>query len=131
MHTEIKITQKELLDNLTENNNLRDIQEYIKKVIEIRGFDNQPVQDAMLLLLEEVGELAKAIRKGYRPIDKNKKQNYDTVESEIADVLIVLTSISNLLSIDMFQALKDKETENINRCWEKNKFEADIDKKEE
>ena len=113
--------QKELLDNLTDNNSLSEVQLYIKKVIEIRGFGNQPVQEAMLLLLEEVGELAKAIRKSNTnmTIDINKLQNYDTVESEIADVFIVLSSICNLLNIDIFQALKDKEIENINRSWKK------------
>lgn len=39
------------------------MQKYIKEVIEIRGFTNQEIEKTMLLLLEEVGELAKAIRK--------------------------------------------------------------------
>lgn len=113
--------QKELLANLNDNNSLREIQQYIKKIIEIRGFNNQPVEETMLLLLEEVGELAKAIRKSKTnmTVDINKLQNYDTVESEVADVFIVLTSVCNTLGIDLFQALKDKETENINRTWMK------------
>ena len=113
------LIQKELLDNLSENDSLREVQKYIKSVIDIRGFGNQPIQEAMLLLLEEVGELAKAVRKTKTnmSVDVNKLKNYDTVESEVADVFIVLSSICNLLNIDMFQVLKDKETENINRTW--------------
>ena len=113
--------QKDLLDSLSDNNTLREVQQYIKNVIEIRGFGNQPIQEAMLLLLEEVGELAKSIRKSKTnmTVDTNKLQNYDTVESEVADVLIVLVSICNLLNIDIFQALKEKETENVNRVWKK------------
>jgi len=115
------MSQKELLDNLTDKNTLREVQLYIKKAIEIRGFGNQSVQEAMLLLLEEIGELAKSVRKSKSnmTVDIHKLQNYDTVESEVADVFIVLSSICNLLNIDMFQALKDKETENINRTWMK------------
>ena len=34
--------------------------------------------------------------------DKDKLYNYDTIESEIADCFIVLTSICNKLNINMF-----------------------------
>lgn len=52
--------QKELYDLLNENNSLNEIQNYIKEIITIRGFFEQRVQDKMLLLLEETGELAKS-----------------------------------------------------------------------
>ena len=55
--------QSELYELLNEKNTLNEIQNYIKEVIKIRGFSEQKVQDEMLLLLEETGELAKAIRK--------------------------------------------------------------------
>lgn len=111
------MNQKELLEQITESNKLNDIQEYIKKVIEIRGFGNNPIEEEMLLLTEEVGELAKAIRKEKYPVDKNKIKNYDTVESEIADVFIVLTSICNSLNINLYNAVIEKEKENIERTW--------------
>lgn len=43
-------------------------------MIEIRGFSNQSIEQAMLLMTEEVGELAKAIRKEKTTmsIDNNK-----------------------------------------------------------
>ena len=73
----------------------------------------------MLLLLEEVGELAKAIRKNATnmSIDKDKISHYDTIESEVADVFIVLNSVCNKLDIDLYQALKEKEKKNIKREW--------------
>lgn len=55
--------QLELYKKLNEQNSLRDVQKYVNKVNEIRGFNNQEVTKTMLLLTEEVGELAKAIRK--------------------------------------------------------------------
>ena len=113
--------QLELWNKFNENNTLQEVQKYIKDVIEIRGFSNQEIEKTMLLLLEEVGELAKSIRKNATnmSIDKNKINHYDTIESEIADVFIVLSSICNKLNIDMYQAIKDKEKENINRNWTK------------
>ena len=113
--------QLDLWNELNENNTLTEVQEYIRKVIEIRGFDKQLPEQTMLLLTEEVGELAKAIRKDKTKmcIDNNKINNYDTIESEVADVFIVLTTICNKFDIDLFSALRNKEEENIKRKWSK------------
>ena len=98
--------QLDLWNNLNKNNTLQEVQQYIKEVIELR---------------EEVGELAKSIRKSSTNmgIDKNKLNHYDTVESEVADVFIVLCNVCNKLDIDLYKALKDKEQENIRRTWKK------------
>jgi NTP pyrophosphatase (non-canonical NTP hydrolase) len=75
----------------------------------------------MLLLLEETGELAKAIRKDYTDmrIDYKKLNHYTNIENEIADVFIVLTCICNKLNINLFDAVYKKETENVTRNWDK------------
>lgn len=111
--------QLELWNKLNENNTLQEVQKYIKEVIEIRGFANQEIEKTMLLLLEEVGELAKSIRKNATSmsIDNNKLNHYDTIESEVADVFIVLCCVCNKLEIDLFKSIKDKEEENIKRTW--------------
>lgn len=113
--------QLELWNKLNQNNTLQEVQQYIKEVIEIRGFAQQEIEKTMLLLLEEVGELAKSIRKNATSmsIDKSKINHYDTIESEVADVFIVLNSVCNKLNIDLYKALKDKEKENIKRKWGK------------
>lgn len=115
--------QKELLNNLNEKTSLVELQKYIEKVIEIRGFSNKSIQEEMLLLLEEAGELAKAIRKKLPngTIDKNKVDNYTEIEEEVADIFIVLTNICNLLDIDLYKAIIDKEKINVERKWENNK----------
>lgn len=114
-------SQIELWKNLNSDNTILQVQEYIRKVIELRGFSEQNIEKTMLLLTEEVGELAKAIRKDKTSmsIDKSKINNYDTIESEVADVFIVLCSICNKLNIDLFSSLKEKEKENIERKWNK------------
>ena len=113
--------QLELYQNLKETNTLSEIQQYIENVITLRGFSKENIEKTMLLLTEEIGELAKAIRKEHTPmgIDKSKITNYDSVENEIADVFIVLCTICNKLSIDLFTAIKNKENENIKRIWNK------------
>lgn len=115
----MKNSQMELWENLNSDNTILQVQEYIREIIKLRGFSEQNIEKTMLLLTEEVGELAKAIRKDKTtmPIDKLKIKNYDTIESEIADVFIVLCSICNKLNIDLFSSLKEKEAENIKRKW--------------
>ena len=114
--------QKELLELLNRQSTVDDVQEYIRKVITLRGFANQRVQDKMLLLLVETGELAKAIRKTLpeASIDYNKIENYTNIEEEIADVFIVLTSICNELNINLYDAIINKEKNNVEREWKIN-----------
>lgn len=111
--------QKKLLDDLNDKNSLREVQQYIKKVIEIRGFSDESIQEKMLLLTEEIGELAKAIRrhKVGMAVDVNKPQNSSSIEGEIADVFIVLNAVCNVLNVDLFNCFKNKEDENIRRIW--------------
>ncbi len=113
--------QMDLYNQLNRKMSLDQIQDYIKKVINIRGFGNQSVEDELLLLVEEVGELAKAIRKNATSmkIDQNKIQNYDTIENEIADVFIVLNTICNTLNINLFDSFSTKEKINTERKWSK------------
>ena len=117
--------QNKLYEFLNENNSLNEVQDYIRTIITIRGFSEQRVQDKMLLLLEETGELAKAIRKTLpeASIDYDKIENYADIEEEIADVFIVLVSICNRLNINLYDAMKKKEEKNIKRQWKVNKVE--------
>ena len=111
--------QQELLKKLSDKSSINEIQSYIKKVMEVRGFNKEKSSDKILLLVEEVGELAKAIRKNERKlgIDKTKEYNYSSIESEIADVFIVLLSICDILNMDLLKVFLEKEEENIKRTW--------------
>ena len=111
--------QQELLKKLTDKSSINEIQSYIKEVMQIRGFNKEKSSDKILLLVEEVGELAKAIRKNENNlgIDKTKEYNYSSIESDIADVFIVLLSICDILNVDLLKAFLNKEEENIKRIW--------------
>lgn len=49
--------------------------------------------------------------------DIKKQFNYDTIESEVADVFYVLNCVCNKLNIDIFNCIKEKEGKNIDRVW--------------
>lgn len=112
--------QTMLFNSLNTKTSLDEIQDYVKKVLSIRGFDEETEKDIMLLMVEEVGELAKSIRKqtGLK-IDKNKLDSYSSVSEEIADVFMYLVDLANVLNINILEAFKGKEEKNIQRVWEK------------
>lgn len=110
---------KQQLIKFNENTSLKELQKYINDMIEIRGFTGQNPEEVMLLLTEEIGELAKEIRKTRKyKIDKNKQENMKIdVEGEIADVFIYILTMCRVMNINLLQALKNKEEKNCNREW--------------
>lgn len=94
------------------------LQRYIHKVVVKRGFDKETTRDVLLLMVEEVGELAKAIRKfsGLK-VDPTKVSTRGNLEEELADVFIYLLDLANGCNVDLFSALYKKEIENEKRKW--------------
>ena len=109
-----------LLDTINSRSSLKELQGYIRKVVKERGFDDETPSDIMLLMVEEIGELAKALRKhiGLK-IDQEKIHSYNKLENEIADVLLYLLAMANVCNIDLSKALIEKEKENNKRVWER------------
>ncbi len=108
---------KEKLELLNEKSSIAEIQTYIKDMKKDRKFDGVTIEREMMLFLEELGELAKAIRKNTKGrLDITKEYNTN-VEEELADCFIYLLSIANMNHVDMFKAFKDKETKNCERVW--------------
>lgn len=97
---------------------IKELQKYVAQMETERGFDSEHIAAKCLLLVEEVGELVKAIRKTHigTAQDVNKKYDHD-IEGEVADILIVLTTVANRLGVDMQKALIDKEEKNKKRVW--------------
>ena len=81
-----------------------------------RRFEREDASKKLVLLMEEVGELAKAIRKhiGMKFTDTTKQQE---LREELADVQIVLLGLASLLGEDMYSAVIDKEGKNRKRQW--------------
>lgn len=104
--------------HLPQNPTLADIQQYVIDMEKERGFSGIGVTEQTLLLIEEVGELCKVIRKHHTSmgIDVNKHYDFDAA-GEVADVLIMLTAVANRLDINFEQAFRDKEEQNKQRTW--------------
>ncbi len=95
---------------------LPEYQKLIRRLIVERGFDKETVPEVFTLLVEEVGELAKAIRKtNGQKVDKTRRQH--DVEEEAADVFWLLIDLCNRLNIDLAKAFAEKEDKNQNRTW--------------
>jgi len=95
---------------------LRKLQEYTRKTGEERGFSSETAQDSFMLLIEELGEVAKAMR----PLHGVKVASDSTVSElshELADVQLLLLSLANKLNIDLTDAVIQKEKKNRTRTW--------------
>lgn len=105
------------LNNLTKKSSVEEVQKYIKDMIKVRGFKTN-LLERMCLLTEEIGELAKEVRKSEKNISIDSNKNYNSnLENEITDVFICLMGMCELLDIDIVQGLKNKEAINFNREW--------------
>lgn len=100
---------------IPERATLPDLQAYAKATFAHRGFD-ATVKDEFLMLVEETGELAKALRK-HNGIKMASDAPDQSVAHEAADVLWALMTICNLMGIDLEQAFREKEEKNKQRVW--------------
>lgn len=99
---------------------LTDLQKYVSAMVRKRGFSEEGLIEVVLLFVEEVGELAKAIR-----FDQGLKCSSDAVErvksigSELADCLIYLLDLANLANVELEKAMREKEAVNSEKKWQK------------
>ncbi|WP_026998946.1 MazG nucleotide pyrophosphohydrolase domain-containing protein [Eisenibacter elegans] len=100
---------------------LPNLQAYIDAVVKARGWDTDNPETLFLLLGEEVGELAKAIRNHQKQYQESAKakptDSRQALAEELADVLSYLLHLSNLFGIDLATALHEKEQLNAKRIW--------------
>ena len=96
---------------------LRQLQDAILNI----GHTNNAIDKCFYKLTEEVGELAKAIRK-----DRRMAENGDikgTMEEELYDVLYYTIYLANLYGIDLTQCAMLKEKLNSEKYGRKSIFE--------
>jgi NTP pyrophosphatase (non-canonical NTP hydrolase) len=101
----------------SKNASLADYQQYVRQMIEERGFDNETVSQKFMLLLEESGEFAQAARKKANLAQATDAAIEDCNDAA-ADVLNILLDICNRLGIDLEQAFLRRERKNQARVWE-------------
>ncbi len=104
--------------NIPENPTLGNLQNYIKDIAEERGWDKNNYLEIFLLLSEEIGELAKAMRNRAGLYAENKKPTtQEDLEYEFADVLNYLLDLANCFDIDLEKAFIKKDKINAKRTW--------------
>ncbi|MGH9793386.1 MAG: MazG nucleotide pyrophosphohydrolase domain-containing protein [Candidatus Acidiferrales bacterium] len=89
-------------------------QNYYRRIAAHRGYEKEDAKDCLVLLFEEVGELARAIRQREKMVRHGDLR--DTSEAqELADVFIYAVHLANTLGLDLSRAVRDKETLNVEK----------------
>ena len=92
--------------------NLRAFQRYYKRVASQRGYERETAQNCLLLMVEEIGELAHAVRKREKLARHGNARSVSEAH-ELADVLMYVIHMANILDLDIGSAVLDKEQLNI------------------
>lgn len=100
------------------NPTLNDLQQYVAEVCQERGWTKDSPSEKFVLFIEEVGELAKAMRKDAGLYEERAKQRDMPLEEEFADVLSYLLDLANSFHVDLEHAFRAKELINQSRTWE-------------
>lgn len=83
---------------------------YLQKYIKSKDYKPELLKEYFLKFSEEVGELAKAMRKGNVAADAENIK--DTIDEELWDIIYYAVAIANCYDIDLEQVINAKE--NIN-----------------
>lgn len=109
---------KKIVQAMGPETSLAQLQEYVNLMVQVRGFDKESPQDCLLLLTEELGELAKEVRKSHTAIKSDvEKPDTNNLEGEMRDVLMMLLALRRTLDVNLLEAFKDKELTNCRRRW--------------
>ena len=97
---------------------LRDLQQYIAEVCQERGWTKDTPSQKFVLFIEEVGELAKAMRNAAGLYAEQARPRDHKLEEEFADVLSYLLDLANTYQVDLEQVFRAKELVNQTRTWD-------------
>lgn len=84
------------------------VQEFVAAKIKERGFEDETVQETLLLLTEEVGELVRACRRVTGMNVDTAKAADSTVGAEVADVINLIFGVGVKLGLDIEQEFINK-----------------------
>ena len=89
-------------------------QNYYAKAAILRGYNRETAQNTLLLMLEEFGELARAVRKA-EGLKSSSLRKPNDESDELADIFIYVVHLANVLGLDLAEAVRSKETINVER----------------
>ena len=103
---------------LNDHPTLEDLQRYVAATCEERGWTKDSPSEKFVLFIEEVGELAKAMRNTAGLYTEHAKPHDTALEEEFADVLSYLLDLANCYQVNLEAAFRAKEQINQSRTWE-------------
>lgn len=93
---------------------IRSFQRYYQEAAVARGYEKETADNCLLLMLEEFGELARALRKRANLTRESGREPEDPA-LELADIFIYIVHLANLLNLDLGDVVQKKELLNIER----------------
>jgi NTP pyrophosphatase (non-canonical NTP hydrolase) len=93
---------------------LKAFQEYYRRAALERGYAKEGPKDCLLLMVEEVGELARSLRKREKLVRHGSYQESNEAH-ELADVFLYVVHMANVLGFDLAHIVRDKEILNLKR----------------
>ncbi len=109
------------MKTLPEHPTLADLQQHVHALEAHHGWLDVDLVHNVFLMVEEVGELAKAVRKFNKLFEEHAPKPTEEARAhageEIVDVLNYLLAIANRLDIDVEQAFREKNAKNLERTW--------------
>jgi len=109
---------KEVVELITQNKlpipapNVQVFQRYYKRVASQRGYERETAQNCLLLMVEEVGELARCLRKREK-LTRHGASPRVSEAHELADVFLYTIHMANILGLDLGSAVREKEEVNL------------------
>lgn len=93
---------------------IKSFQHYYRRAALQRGYSGENAKDCLLLMVEEVGELARALRKRMK-LARHGKPIPNQEDLELADVFLYVVHMANILKIDLASVVQRKELLNIQK----------------
>lgn len=105
---------------LKDHPSIQDFQNYLAQIRKERNWEQNDPLEIFLLMSEEVGELAKAIRNKiglYPQKEKTASEIQAELSFEMSDVFSYLLDLANIFEVDLEKAFREKEAINAQRTW--------------
>jgi NTP pyrophosphatase (non-canonical NTP hydrolase) len=98
---------------------LNTYKDYTQALCEKKGWDKSSVNTVWLLLTEEIGELASAIRQNSRTFSKTglRKNRGIDVQMEMGDVFSYLFQLAFMLNVDLDEMWLKHQTKVVTRKY--------------
>lgn len=109
-----------LIDIALRAKDLPELQKFCAQFVIEKGFADESPQDLMILLQEELGELARSVRKTIGIKHERQGQiaeSSDHLALELADCFKYILILANKFNVDLLTAFQKKQRIDCNRTW--------------